>query len=84
MCACVDGICLCLCSRLRAREQCQEVGHHWDCSFSPSHLKQCLAAQQADYGAKARNNEMVVAIKSVTSRLPHSVAGFWYTPTSGG
>ena len=64
-------------------QQCQEVGHMWSCSYDPQHLKDCLAAQQADYGAKARNNEMVVDLRSVTRHLPHAIVGFWYTPTSG-
>ena len=35
------------------------------------------------HGPQARNNEMVVDIKSVTSKLPRSVEAFWYTPASG-
>ena len=76
-----DGSCIPGCYPVG--KQCNEVGHAWDCSYAPTHLKECLEAQQRDMGAKSRNNEMVVDLTSITSNLPQAILGFWYTPTSG-
>ena len=65
-------------------QQCQEVGHTWTCSYPPSMLKEALEAQlsRADYVAK--NNEIVVDTRSITSSLPGSIEAFFLVPNSFG
>ena len=61
--------------------QCQEIESPFECSYAPDHLGQALTDQQSGGGA-TRNNEMVVDVRSVVDALPHSIEGFWYTPSS--
>jgi len=53
------------------------------CSFSPSHLKDALSAQQrGGYEKRFRNNELVFGAASVVANLPNSILAFFYTTTS--
>jgi hypothetical protein len=61
-------------------KQCHEVGHDWSCSFPPERLKDALRHQQDRDSYKSRNNEIVVDIRSITSRLPDSILAFWRKP----
>lgn len=56
---------------------CPEMGHTWSCSFPPSHLREALQAQQDRADFKARNNEIVVDLRSVLEQLPDSIQGFF-------
>lgn len=66
-----------------AAQSCTSVDAAWQCSFPPSRLKDALVAQQRDHTARARNNEMVVDMRSVTRHLPYSVEAFFFVPSSG-
>ena len=60
--------------------QCPEVGRRTDCSYSPSHLRDALLAQQQMFwwhGALA-HNEVIIDPRSVTSQLPHSIEAFFF------
>ena len=63
-------------------QQCHEVGHDWTCSFPPERLKDALMHQQRRDSYKNRNNEMIVDIQSIQSRLPDSILAFWRKPNT--
>jgi hypothetical protein len=64
-----------------AGQQCPDVRHEWSCSFPPTHLREALQAQELRF--LARNNEMVVDLRSVERNLPDAIAGFFYCARSG-
>ena len=62
-------------------ETCEEVGHDWACSFGGANrLRDALRAQQARGSYRARNNEVVIGIRSIASRLPSVIEAFFYMP----
>ena len=62
-------------------ETCEEVGHDWACSFGGANrLRDALRAQQARGSYRARNNEIVIGIRSIASQLPHVIQAFFYVP----
>ena len=65
--------------------QCQEFsgGRTYMCSYAPDFLKDALEAQQSRESYRGRNNEMVVDLRSVIPRLPHSIEAFFYVSSGG-
>ena len=55
----------------------------YGCSFRPEHLREALFSQGSSEAALARNNEMVVDMRSVESQLPRSIEAFFYVSSMG-
>ena len=51
-------------------------------NFPPTRLADALRHQQARQSYKDRNNEMVVDLRSIISRLPSSIEAFFLRPSS--
>lgn len=58
-------------------QQCPDLDRTYSCSFPPSDLRGAMQAQQDRESFRKRNNELVVDLRSIESRLPGAVEGFF-------
>lgn len=63
-------------------QQCHEVGHDWQCSFPPNRLKDALEHQQARPSYRNRNNEIIVDVNDLQTKLPDAIQAFFILTTS--
>ena len=60
-------------------QQCQQVGHDWNCAWPPSMLADAMRAQlQRDGGASNSHNEIVIDTRSIEAHLPEIVLAFFF------
>ena len=74
-----DGSCIPGC--FPKGKQCTDLHQTHECSFPPTRLRDALQAQLDRPSFLHRNNEVVIDLRSITSRLPNAIAGFFFPST---
>lgn len=63
-------------------QQCQQVGHDWNCAWPPSMLREAMEAQLARGRPSGSHNEIVIDTRSIVANLPGAILGFFYEVSS--
>ena len=64
-------------------QQCQQVGHDWNCAWPPSMLRDAMESQLARGRPSGTHNEIVIDTRSIVANLPGAILGFFFESSSG-
>lgn len=64
-------------------QQCQEVGHDWNCAWPPTRLADAMEAQLLRGRPSASHNEIVIDTRSIERNMPSVVLAYFYLDDAG-